>query len=202
MDFRIIGAAVCGGAVFLFFFLFLDFSLVLSLGAMGIAFAAGVILLRKPPERSIEMMVHGITDEKLREVLNAGIEKTARLRKLSSRIAKREISQRVDRIIAVVERIYDNFRKDPKDIKTARQFLNYYLDSTITIITKYVELSDAGGASSAVSESLRRTEELLDRIHAAFEAQLDNLLKDDVMNLDNEIELLEKTFKMEGLERK
>ena len=73
------------------------------------------------------------------------------------------------------------------------------MDSTLKIVDKYIDLSARGIKSADLVQSLAKVEELLDTIYHAFEKQLEILVKDDVMDLDTELKLLESTIKMEGL---
>jgi 5-bromo-4-chloroindolyl phosphate hydrolysis protein len=196
-------AGTAGGTIFLVFFLFLRFGIIPSVIIAAVTFALmGIIFKPKRDEMEMNVILDGVTDEALKEILKSGHKKQLMLKELKSKISKPQIRERVDKIIDVVNRIFEDLKYDPKDVKVARQFLNYYLDSTIKILKKYTELSmHSGLANSDVSQSLSKTEELLDKIYTAFEAQLAKLLEDDAMDLDTEVQLLEQTLKMEGLDK-
>ena len=89
--------------------------------------------------------------------------------------------------------------KSIKDIKRARQFVNYYLDSTVKIVTRYVELSNTQVITPETEKSLKKVEELMRTVKVSFEHQLQQLLEDDLLDLDTEVEVLKKTLKMEGM---
>ena len=84
-------------------------------------------------------------------------------------------------------------------MKVARQFLSYYFDTSISIVNKYSQLSMQEVQSPEISRSLLKAENMLNSIDIAFDRQLARLLSNDVMDLDVEIETLEKTFKAEDL---
>ncbi len=198
-----ISAAIAGGSIFIVFFVILQLSLILSILISFVSFAlVGALLRPKKGQMEINVLLDGVTDENLKEILKTGHEKQKKLQELRNKVTKLEIKEQVDKIIDVVNRIFDDLKHDPKDVKIARQFLNYYLDSTIKILKKYTELSAHSGLnSSEVSATLDKTEQLLNKIYTAFEAQLAKLLEDDAMDLDVEVELLEQTLKMEGLDK-
>ncbi|MEZ4652606.1 MAG: 5-bromo-4-chloroindolyl phosphate hydrolysis family protein [Candidatus Eisenbacteria bacterium] len=98
-----------------------------------------------------------------------------------------------------MEQIYENFERDPKDIKTAGQFLSYYTDTTVRIIERYIELSGHDVADRDIQSTLTKVESILGQIDRAFEKQLAKLLRDDALDLESEIRLLEKTLEAEGL---
>lgn len=202
MPFKSLISLVTGAIVFSLLFYLLAFTLQIAIIiAALVAICIFIVSYAQKKQSEIEFFFSGVQDKDLQRVLREGYEKQQVLKNLRIKIMKPEIRDKLARIIDVIDRIYADFKKDPKDIKAARQFLNYYLDSTIAIVQKYIELSVHSGASADVETSLRNTEELLDKIHAAFEAQLSKLLENDTLNLDTEIQLLEKTFKLEGLQK-
>ena len=202
MPFKSLISLVTGAIVFSLLFYLLAFTLQIAIIiAALVTICIFIVSYAQKKQSEIEFFFSGVQDKDLQRVLREGYEKQQILKNLRIKIMKPEIREKLSRIIDVVDRIYADFKKDPKDVKAARQFLNYYLDSTIAIVQKYIELTVHSGASADVETSLRNTEELLDKIHAAFEAQLSKLLENDTLNLDTEIQLLEKTFKMEGLQK-
>lgn len=199
---RSVLSIIFGILVFVLFFTILSYSIIISIIIGGVVFLVSALLSR--PKRKRPLTSGYITDvdeapqdEKLRE----GFEKQQQLKQLKNRITKYEIREKVAKIIDVVDRIFDDFKKDPKDIREGRQFLNTYLDSTITIIEKYSDLSKSETKSEELQDALERTEALLDQINESFEVLLSKLLENDTLDLNVEIEVLEKTLKMEGLNK-
>ena len=189
-------AGVLAAVVFAVFFFFLDLGLIISAlcGVGGLV--AGLLLFPTPKKLDLGS---GVKPEELREALAGGDRSLTSLRKAAKAITDKTAAAKVAEIAKLVERILDDIRKDPKDLKNARQFLGYYLDATIKIVERYVELSAEGLKDQSVQASLRKVEGMLETIRAAFEKQLAMLLSDDVLDLDTELGLLEKTIRMEGL---
>ena len=121
------------------------------------------------------------------------------LKDLEAKITNKVVTQKIEGIIEVVEKIFDDLKKDPKDVKTARQFLIYYLDATINILERYHSICSTNISSIEIKKSLDNVESLLDTIKDGFEKQLIKLLNDDILDLDTEIKLLDQTMKSEGL---
>lgn len=196
-------AGILGGAIFLlFFFLILPGvpgALILSIvfGVLGLI--AGSLIFRKRKKPEIEMAVQGVTQEMISEALKEGQEKLSKLRAYSAKIVHREIKIKTDSICDTTSKILEDIKQDPKDYKTARQFLNYYLDSTLKILQRYVEISGHGATSSEIQSVLKKVENTLSTIDSAFKKQLAKLMEDDVLDLDTEITVLKRTIEMEGL---
>ena len=193
----ILAGAVAGG-LFLLFWLAFGVPLVPSLLIGAAGYGAGLLVFRRSA-RSLEVAIPGVSREMISAALREGGEKISELKSLSQRIASSSIRAKFDGIVAAAESILDDLKKNPKDIRAARQFLNYYLDATIKIVSQYAELSEKGLGSADIQASLRKVESMLDTMRTAFEKQHARLLEDDVLDLDAEMSLLKQTIQMEGL---
>ena len=191
-------AGVVGGAVFLVLWMVFGLPVIPSLIAGAAGYGAGLLIFRRS-SRSLEVAIPGVSREMISTSLREGGEKISELKSLSPRISSSSIRAKFDAIVGAGEDIVDDLKKNPKDIRAARQFLNYYLDATIKIVTRYADLSEKGLTTSDIQDSLRKVESMLDTIRAAFEKQHARLLEDDVLDLDAEMSLLKQTIQMEGL---
>lgn len=144
-------------------------------------------------------LADGVTKQQVEEIIRTGKKKVRRIRDIAVRIQKKEIKEQVERICSTADAIFEDFKQDPADVKVARKFLSYYLDTTESILKKYVKLSNKNMETEDVKEALERVENVLDKIESTFKKQLEKLLENDVLNLDVEISLLEKTMKSEGI---
>ena len=188
-------AGVLGAAVFAVFYLLVDVRLMVSVILGAGAFVGGLFLfVRKSPA-----VLDRETD--LRLSLDAGEERHAQIRALARRIRKPSILARIKEIDAAIGKILGVIRKDPSKLRAARQFLDYYLDATIQILTKYADISSQDLKDATIQASLARVEGMLGTIKDAFDAQLAKLLTDDAMDLDAALETLKQTIEMEGLGR-
>lgn len=194
----IISAAISSG-VFSLLFVVVDAGTLISLILGGTAFAGGALLLS--PEKIDPMFEelareHGITPAQLKKILKNGKEKIKALRDSGGNIKEPAIRTEIDKIAVTAEKIFQDFSKDPKDIKAARQFITYYLDAAINVIKQYADLSD--NAPDKKDLQIKVTE-LLKTLSKSFETQLKKLYEDDFLNLEVEMKVLEKTIKSEGL---
>lgn len=195
---QMILSVVLAGGIFVAFLVLTNAlipSLFLGLGA----FVAGVFLF-KPP-RVLKVQVSGLTPEIVEQALEAGRLQKDEILRLGSLISTPQVKADALSIADVYEKILADIQTDPKDLKTARSFLNYYPDAVIRILTQYTSLQGKNLRDQGVAESLAKTEQILSTIHRAFEKQLAQLLQDDVMDLDTELELLRRTMESEGLDQ-
>jgi 5-bromo-4-chloroindolyl phosphate hydrolysis protein len=129
----------------------------------------------------------GITPEFLETTLKEDGEKVKALIDCSKEINDPTVRNKIARIIGMIRHIFTNVERDPKDKKQVRQFLAYYLDTSITIVRKYRDLSLQNSRSPDVASSLAKAELMLDSIGKAFEKQHAQLLRDDAPEPDTGI---------------
>jgi 5-bromo-4-chloroindolyl phosphate hydrolysis protein len=132
------------------------------------------------------------------KAVKGGIEKLKKLRSNTRMIADNLVAGKVQDICKTGAEIFEYLAKNPGDIPKARQFINYYLDATEKIVNQYVELSARKDKTKEIEDSLKRVETMLDSIQETYSRQLHNLLEDDLLDLNTEISVLEKTMKYEG----
>ncbi len=194
-------AGLTGGGVFSFFFLFLNLPLAASVPASIVSYIAGLMIFAKAKkEYSLKYEIGSGEGKRAKEILQEFQKKINELKLHSSGIKNLKIKNKAEEIISVVEKIYSNFEKDASDISQARQFLLYYMESTVKIIELYVDLSSQDSNSKELKTALTKGEAVLDLILHAFQVQQSRFLNNDVMDFNTEIEVLEKTLKMESME--
>ena len=130
--------------------------------------------------------------------MKEGVEKLKNIRNNTRMITSNEIASKIQDICKTGFDIFDYIDKNPDDVSKARQFINYYLDATEKIVNRYVELSAKKEKTKEIEDSLKNVETILDSIKETYLKQLQNLLEDDLLDLNTEIKVLEKTMKYEG----
>jgi 5-bromo-4-chloroindolyl phosphate hydrolysis protein len=132
------------------------------------------------------------------KAVKEGSERLRNIRSQTRLIADNKIAGKIQDICKTGLDIYDYIQKNPDDLTKAKQFINYYLDTTEKIVNKYVELVSKKERSSEIDAAISNVENVLDSIKETYSKQLHNLLEDDLLDLNTEIKVLEKTIKLEG----
>jgi 5-bromo-4-chloroindolyl phosphate hydrolysis protein len=153
----------------------------------------------RPGAMRVDLSGLNISEEDFNAALSTGAQKLTQLKRAAERITDKRVRGKAYAVCDSVARILSDIREDPKDLRPARKFLDYYLDATIKVVDRYASLASKSVQSDDLSASLSRVEESLDTIKSAYDKQLVQLLENDVMDLDTELEVLERTIKMEGL---
>ena len=194
-----IAAAAIGGGVFALSYLTLGLPLALcTVAALG-GYGSGLFLFYTRGSSGIDIRVDGIDPDTVSQTLNEATAKVDLIEGLGKKLTKPEVKSQIDKLTTIARGILEDIRKDPKDIKRARQFLNYYLDAVTRILSRYTDLTERGIASPEARAALEKAESLLNMLGGAFDKQRASLAQDDVLDLDTEMSVLEKTLDMEGL---
>ena len=144
----------------------------------------------KKPEPQPEPEPEEKLPPELQSVIYQGKRAIADIRRLNDEIPDERISAQIDLIERLTAQIFDCVRKNPKKLSQIRQFLNYYLPTTIKLMEQYV------------TEGMQKIEDLLDKVIIAFQRQLDALFEADVVDITADIRVMEQMMASEGLTNK
>lgn len=156
----------------------------------------------KKPEPQPEPEPEEKLPPKLQSVIYQGKRAIADIRRLNDEIPDERISAQIDLIERLTAQIFDCVRKNPKKLSQIRQFLNYYLPTTIKLMEQYVTLQNQSLKTENITEGMQKIEDLLDKVIIAFQRQLDALFEADVVDITADIRVMEQMMASEGLTNK
>ena len=87
----------------------------------------------------------------------------------------------------------------PEDVRQIRQFLNFYLPTTIKLLQQYVVLQNQEMRMGNIDEGMQKIENMLENVIVAFQKQLDSLFESDVVDITADIQDMEQMMAAEGL---
>lgn len=183
------------------YFLLAPASLLIAGTAAGGVFLGinllGLAASRGPSPKKLKAA--GVSAEELQQALTLGHNKLKTMRALAQRFPYQRVQRRALDVCEIVAKILRNIEHDPRDLRPSRQFLNYYLDSAVEIFRQYLALSRQGIRSKEVEDTMIKAEDTIVQMKAAFDTHLAKLLENDLLHLDTEMDVLRKTFELEGL---
>lgn len=125
------------------------------------------------------------------------------IRHLNDEIKDESLSMKIDHIEHTTAGIFSMIRQHPDCVKDAQTFLEYYLPTTLKLLARYAELERQGDyAGENVRQSKMRIENVMDKVMEGFDIQLDRLYKSEAMDINTDVNALEKMMRMEGLGKK
>lgn len=158
--------------------------------------------VEKKPEPQPEPEPEEKLPPELQSVIYQGKRAIADIRRLNDEIPDERISAQIDLIERLTAQIFDCVRKNPKKLSQIRQFLSYYLPTTIKLMEQYVTLQNQSLKTENITEGMQKIEDLLDKVIIAFQRQLDALFEADVVDITADIRVMEQMMASEGLTNK
>lgn len=158
----------------------------------------------KVPNRQ-ESFIRGRDDEKEYHVeeepvaVEEDMDLLAELEAINETITDEKMSEQVDRIRDVTEKILNYQEKRPEKAALLHSFLSYYLPATLRILKTYGELEGQGVSGGNITGTMERIEGMMDQIVACFEKQLDRLYQGEAMDIAAEVQVLERMMAKDGL---
>lgn len=140
----------------------------------------------------------GLSPE-LKSVIYQGETSIKTIRRLNDEIPDERMSAQIDLIERLTAQIFDSVRQKPEKLGQIRQFLNYYLPTTIKLMEQYVQLQNQSVRTENITEGMQKIEGLLDKVIVAFQQQLDALYESDVVDITADIRVMEQMMASEGL---
>jgi len=134
----------------------------------------------------------------LDEILNTGTSYMSELNKLSMEIDNEKIGSKINEIMRISKSIFDFITKNPSKVKQIRQFMNYYLPTTVKLLKDYNEFRRQEAKGANITSAMQKIEGVLDTIINAFKKLLDDLFMDKALDVSVDIEVLEKMIKEKG----
>ncbi|MBQ4089021.1 MAG: 5-bromo-4-chloroindolyl phosphate hydrolysis family protein [Clostridia bacterium] len=123
----------------------------------------------------------------------------AKLKKLNDDIADEEVSRKIDRIAMLTGDIYAFVSLNPERAGEVRKFMNYYLPTTMKLLTSYSLLEKQSYQGENIINARKDIEKILDTLVHAFEKQLDQLFATDAVDISSDIQVLETMMAKDGL---
>ena len=194
-------SGIIGAIVFIIFLFMLDIGFIVSIIAGSVTFAAILLIFHSLFSKTVELEIETVSDEFYQNILNEGYKKIESIQHEVKNTKNQVIQQYGTEILEICGKIFENLEENPKDVKAIRQFFTYYLDALFTIFQKYNQIAKnglKGEEQVKIDEQMTHNLEMLKEL---FHSQLKKLLEDDFMDLDTELQTLNKMMEMEGIRR-
>ncbi len=198
------------GPVYVVAAVWLIYTVVFGMDSLGKALVcaalsiAGYLLAKsKFPGKTVQVEVPekkpDTGDAALDEVILQGREAVRKIRTLNGQIPDAGVTKTLQEIEDVTGKIFRQLEADKSQVKQCRQFLNYYLPTTIKLLEQYVKLQDQGHRAGNIDEAMDKIETMLRKIRIAFQKQLDRLFASDVVDITADIAVMEQMMASQGL---
>ena len=121
------------------------------------------------------------------------------LRTVNGRISDASISFKIERIESTCAKIFRTVEENPSKLPQIRRFMSYYLPTTLKLIHSYATLEKQGIQGDNIASTKESIDNVLSKLVAGFDAQLDQLFRADAMDIGADIEVLKSMMAQDGL---
>jgi len=121
------------------------------------------------------------------------------IRRLNDEIKDDEVSDRIYKIEAHTKNIFDYVTDHPEAMPQIRTFMNYYLPTTLKLLESYSRIERVGVAGENMKRSKENIEKTLDMLVIGFEGQIDQLFKNESIDISSDISVLEAMMQKDGI---
>ncbi len=137
---------------------------------------------------------------KVQELIDDGNEYIAFVRGINDIIPDtEEMSNKLYKLENIMNKIFEQVKKDPSSADELHKLMNYYLPTTKKLLSAYVELDKQDSAGENVMQTKREIDMAMDTINLAFEKLLDSLFQDMAWDISSDISVMKTMMAQDGL---
>lgn len=109
------------------------------------------------------------------------------------------MKDKISALLKLLDAIRHAVNTDPGRVESLNKFVDYYTPTTMKLIERFLQFE----SSSVITEAIRKTMDdilrSLDKVIDGYEKLLDTLYKDDLLDLNAEMDVMETVMKQDGL---
>ncbi|MER1992692.1 MAG: 5-bromo-4-chloroindolyl phosphate hydrolysis family protein [Eubacteriales bacterium] len=140
-----------------------------------------------------------LTGDKIADqVITTGQEMLATIRKENAAIPDQELSDQMDNLSIKCEQIFRTVSEAPSKAPQVRKFMNYYLPTTLKMLANYRTMQQRGVSYGEMKEARDTTVHGMNLILTACQKQIDNLHRENMLDISTDIDVLEQMLKRDG----
>lgn len=160
---------------------------------------AGLFLLTKPRLKIGNIRADSLPDgDELKRLMSDAEEDMAAISRAGQKIRHPRIRAESQKLYQTGVKILEYLENHPERISAARRFFTYYLDTAVEILEKYLPFQASGLQTEEVLALKASTEKAMLILNEAFEKQFTNLMRNDILDIETDIKVLEVNLRSEG----
>ena len=141
-----------------------------------------------------------IEDEYARGVVEKGVQMLDAFKTERDIINEYVFTRRINELRENLDKVLRNIIDDPDKAHRLRKMNSYYLPTAIKLLQGYRSAKVQGTSYMTMSTTREDVLETLDKLNEALASVLDAMLKDDLEDMDIEIDVFERMLKSDGLQ--
>ncbi|MEF9894338.1 MAG: 5-bromo-4-chloroindolyl phosphate hydrolysis family protein [Clostridia bacterium] len=166
--------------------------------ALGLSVVAYLVGERFFPGRVVEAdLASG--NAQVDQELKGNMADLEKLKLANAGIPSKTVTTQLDRMVTSGRAILAAVAEKPARATQVRKFMKYYLPTTAKLLEQYQTMSAVGAKGEHITKAMSSVENSLGLIASAFEKQLDQLYKDDAVDMTSDVQVLETMMAGDGL---
>ena len=140
-----------------------------------------------------------LTGDKIADqVITTGQDMLDTIRKENAAIPDQELTDQMNNLSIKCEQIFRTVSETPSKAPQVRKFMNYYLPTTLKMLANYRTMQQRGVSYGEMKEARETTVHGMNLILTACQKQIDNLHRDNMLDISTDIDVLEQMLKRDG----
>jgi len=131
-------------------------------------------------------------------VITKGQEIVDSIRRENAAIPDPRLSSQMESICEKCEQIFRSVSETPSKAPQVRKFMNYYLPTTLKMLANYRTMQQRGVSYLEMSQARESAVRCMDMVLTACQKQIDNLHRDNMLDISTDIDVLEQMLKRDG----
>ena len=137
-------------------------------------------------------------DEAADAVITTGQDMVKKIREENAAIPDPVLSSQMTQVCEKCEQIFRSVSEAPSKAPQVRKFMNYYLPTTLKMLSNYRIMQQRGGSGQEMNAARETTARGMNMILTACQKQIDNLHRENMMDISTDIDVLEQMLKRDG----
>ena len=140
-----------------------------------------------------------IGDEYARSMVETGVSMLDALKKERDALNESVFTRRIDQTRAGLDKVLRHIIDDPDKAHRIRKMNSYYLPTAVNLLQSYRSAKQQGASYMTIASTREDVLSTLDQLNEALAKLLDSMLRDDLEDIDIEIDVFEQMLKSDGL---
>ena len=137
-------------------------------------------------------------DKAADQVITTGREMLSTIKRENAAIPDQELSDLMDNLSIKCEQIFRTVSECPSKAPQVRKFMNYYLPTTLKMLANYRTMEQRGVSYGEMKEARETTVRGVKLVLTACQKQIDNLHRENMLDISTDIDVLEQMLKRDG----
>ncbi|MGI6579808.1 MAG: 5-bromo-4-chloroindolyl phosphate hydrolysis family protein [Saccharofermentanales bacterium] len=187
---------VIGGLITFAITLFLSMPIPLLI-ALPVGAYIGFYLASKPQLKIGSIKLKEANGEEMKQLMSDAFDDIQVLEAGSKISYDNEIKNLSEHLYQSGISIFEHLQENPGKIPLARRFINYYLETASSLISKYDKLHKSRVKGESISKAREDVINGLNILTNSFDKQFEHLMQGEIMDISTDVKVLTQTVKME-----